>query len=102
MSDLDQLQQRIKTWADARMPARDIPGRIRKVGEEHGEFGEAVTRYLMDQTSANAVKAGLEAADIVLVLADTLELMGLSLYTCLETKMKIIERRPVEGFQEFK
>lgn len=102
MSELDRLQQRIKTWADARMPDRDIPGRLRKLGEEHGEFGEAITHYLVDRTSANAVKAGIEAADMVLVLADTLEMMGLSLYTCLDTKMKIIEQRPVEGFQEFK
>lgn len=102
MSELNQVQQRIKAWADARMPNRDLPGRIRKLGEEHGEFGEAITRYIMDSTPANAVKAGIEAADIVLILADMMELMDVSLHSFILTKLIELEMKPVVGFREFK
>ena len=99
---MEQIQQRIKVWADARMPERDIPGRLRKLGEEHGEFGEAVMHYMMDPTPDNAIAAGVEAADMAMILADTLGMMGLSLLTCMQLKMQIIEERPVEEFVEFK
>ena len=102
MSDFDQLRQRMKVWADARMPDRDIPGRLRKLGEESGEFSEAITRYMMDPTTDNAVEAGMEAADIALVLTDALDMMGLSLLHCMQMKIEVIEERPVEGFVEFK
>jgi hypothetical protein len=102
MNDMKHLQQRIKTWADKRMPERDIPGRLRKLGEEHGEFGEAVTRYMMSPTADNAIAAGIEAADMAMILTDSLDMMGLSLLKCMQLKMQIIEARPIEEFVEFK
>lgn len=101
MSEMKQLQQRIKAWADERMPERDIPGRLRKLGGEHGEFNEAITRYMMNPTEENAISAGIEAADIALILTDSLDMMGLSLIDCMLLKMQIIEERPVSEFVEF-
>lgn len=101
VGEFDQLKQRIKIWADERMPDRDIPGRMRKLGGEHGEFNEAITRYMMEPTEENAIAAGVEAADMALILTDSLDMMGLSLLDCMLLKMQIIEARPVEEFVEF-
>lgn len=94
------LQNRITTWANDRMPNRDIPSRLRKLGEEHGELSEAVTRYLLNPTSANKLKAGIEAADMALVLMDTLAMMDMNLLKCMLIKMDVIEKRPIEALKK--
>lgn len=99
MTEGKDLQRRIKVWADARMPDRDVPSRLRKLGEEHGEFNEAVARFMSNPTSANKIHAGAEAADMALVLMDTLGLMGMSLLECMRVKMHVIEQRPIEEFK---
>lgn len=80
------LELRIKNYADARWPDRDIKSLMRKLAEEHIELMEAV---------AQGDEAGIrfEAADMAILLVDLLALQGDSLTAWMEIKTKILERR---------
>lgn len=90
-----ELEQRIKTFADSRWPERDIPGRIRKLGEEFGELAEAVAR--MDQSMPTEDEVNdviLEAADCAIILTDLVALLDKSLTIAMMIKIEIVEARP--------
>jgi len=84
------LEQRIKSYGDARWPDRDIKGRMRKLAEEHIELMEAVA-----QGSETGIR--LEAADMAIILVDLLALKGDSLAAWMEIKTKVLERRLEEA-----
>jgi NTP pyrophosphatase (non-canonical NTP hydrolase) len=98
---MNTLEQRIKQFADGRWPHRDIPGRIRKLGEEFGELAEAVIHMRTMQGAKDTQRetlaihcVALEAADCAIILADLCSLLGISLETVMLEKLEIIERRP--------
>ena len=65
----DQLHLDICRTADRFWPQRDLPSRLRKLGEELGELHEALLRFKLDE-------AELEIADVAIVLSDLLYVMG--------------------------
>lgn len=84
----------VKRFADSRWPSRDLPGRIRKLGEEFGELAEAVAKHQANpepQTKAFVVE---EAADCGIILTDILALLGVSLSDAMEMKLEIVKLRP--------
>ena len=101
--------QRIKEFADLRWPDRDLPGRLRKLGEEVGELNEAATRLYaacipdhIDRESYLNLLANLtmEVADVAIILQDILIISGVDgdLLEGMDAKMEVNERRewPVE------
>lgn len=76
------LENRIFELANERWPNRDLPNRMRKLGEEVGELAEAVARLQWAEGQASdgivdqmkeAVR--MEAADCAIVLTDLLALL---------------------------
>lgn len=112
MSDIHPVVQRIKEFADLRWPDRDLPGRIRKLGEEFGELAESVARMegargtdtvteeMWMDLLANMV---MEISDCSIVLQDILIVAGVTgdLCECMNAKMEVNELRewPVEEVQ---
>lgn len=72
---------KIKDWCDKAYP-RDLPGRIRKLGEEFGELAEAVARGQRKEIIA-------EAADCGFILKDICGILNTSLDDAIETKLFI-------------
>jgi len=99
---------RIKEFADLRWPDRDLPGRLRKLGEEFGELSEAIARLcgmrpgLVDEEEHLNLLANMtmEVADVAIILQDILIVAGVEgdLLECMDAKMEVNERRewPVE------
>jgi len=95
--------QRIKEFADLRWPDRDLPGRLRKLGEEIGEVNEAAALLCMGQAADVDLDTHLdllarlttEVADCAIVLQDILIVAGVSgdLLECMDAKMEVNERR---------
>jgi NTP pyrophosphatase (non-canonical NTP hydrolase) len=75
------LEKKVKEWCDSEFP-RDLPGRIRKLGEEFGELSEAMVRGQKKEIIA-------EAGDCGLVLMDICNLLGASFSASMETNMFI-------------
>lgn len=90
-----ELEQRIKSFADKRWPDRDVPGRVRKLGEEFGELAEAVARMNINEPTEDGINdVMIEAADCAIILADLLALLDKSLTIAMIIKMEINETRP--------
>jgi NTP pyrophosphatase (non-canonical NTP hydrolase) len=83
------LENDIKSFADERWPNRDVPERLRKLGEEFGELAEAIAR-------GDDAAAFLEAADCGIILADLLALKGKSLTVAMMIKMEINATKEVK------
>lgn len=85
---MTELERRITTFADAKL-RRDIPGRMKKLGEEFGELAEAIL-------SGDRRNAIIEAADMGNVLTDLVHLLsqgGTSLSEAMAAKIAICEQR---------
>lgn len=82
------LEKDVKSWADKRFGERDNAGRIRKLGEEYGELGEAVARFEKHPTDDNFAKMVEESADVGLVVSDLLALHGVSFEAAMRTKLE--------------
>lgn len=80
------LEQRIKDYADARWPDRDLKGRVRKLSEEFLDLMEAIAQE--DETGIR-----LAAADMAIILMDIVALQGDSLMAWVEIKAKVLGRR---------
>lgn len=104
---------RIKEFADLRWPDRDLPGRLRKLGEEIGEVNEAAARLYahlscpIEDTEAFRetyldllAELTTEIGDAAIVLQDILIITGVDgdLMEVADAKMEVNERRewPVE------
>ena len=108
--------QRIKEFADLRWPDRDLPGRLRKLGEEIGELNEAAARLCTsacfnygkypDPTYPDTLAANeeyehclsllaLEVADVAIILQDILIITKCDgdLTEYMDVKMEVNERR---------
>lgn len=79
------LEQRIKDYADASWPDRDLKGRVRKLCEEFLELTEAI---------AQEDEAGIRiaAADMAIILVDIVAMQRDSLFAWMEIKAKVLER----------
>lgn len=75
------LELKIKAWCDKEYP-RDLPGRLRKLGEEFGELAEAVARGQRKEIIE-------EAGDCGLILKDICGILNVSLDDAIETKLFI-------------
>jgi hypothetical protein len=95
------LVERIKEFADLRWPDRDLPGRLRKLGEEVGELGEAICNLMFvnqippEEAESIMVKFALEVADCAIILQDMLIVAGCqgTLADYMAAKMKVNEYR---------
>jgi NTP pyrophosphatase (non-canonical NTP hydrolase) len=111
MSEIHPVVTRIKEFADLRWPDRDLPGRMRKLGEEMGELAEAVARLhrlpLPPETDAQDDEYldllscfATEVGDCAIILQDMLIIsnFGGTLLDYMDAKMEVNERRewPVE------
>jgi len=106
--------QRIKEFADLRWPDRDLPGRLRKLGEEIGELNEAAARLCStfcyngpfgtlepnsqdehDEYSNCRCMLALEIADVAIILQDILIITNCEgdLTEYMDVKMEENERR---------
>jgi len=83
---MNALEHRIKAYADARWPDRDIKDKIKKLGEEFFELIEAAAE-------GDDAALMLEAADMAILLADLVALKGGSLERCVAVKVDILEER---------
>ncbi len=73
---MTRLEHAIKDFADDAFGSRDVPSRFRKLGEEIGELGEAIARYTGEKSRPHHQAVCLEAADVAIVLADLLIVLG--------------------------
>ena len=96
----DAIVERIKVFADLRWPDRDLPGRLRKLGEEFGELAEAVcyvglTSKVPEDAGLCLANFALEIADCAIILQDMLIVAGCegSLICYMDIKMDINEQR---------
>lgn len=107
--DILPIVQRIKEFADLRWPDRDLPARLRKLGEEVGELNEAVSRLYAVLSQVNVdtdvylnlmADMAMEVADVAIVLQDILIISGVDgdLVEYMDAKMEVNELRewPVE------
>lgn len=97
--DLSPMEREVFEFANERWPRRDLPGRVRKLGEEFGELAEAVARYLsrsiggdeaLYEARSNVLK---EAADCGIVLDDLCAILKASLHQAKVRKMHENQRR---------
>ncbi len=104
MRPISPVVQRIKGFADLRWPDRDLPGRLRKLGEEVGELNEAASRLyaaLSQGTIDTEVYYNLladmtmEVADVAIILQDIMIISGVDgdLLEGMDAKMEVNERR---------
>ena len=86
------LETKILDFCNERYP-RDLPSRLRKMGEEFGELAEAIARGRRKEIIE-------EAGDCGIILTDICALLNASLVAAMDTKLwlkKAIEER--EGGQ---
>lgn len=82
------LEMKIFNFCHARYP-RDLPSRLRKLGEEFGELAEAIARGRRKEIIE-------EAGDCAIVLTDICALLDASLVAAMDTKLwlkKSLEER---------
>ena len=82
------LEDKVSGFCNERYP-RDLPSRLRKLGEEFGELAEAIARGRKKEIVE-------EAGDCGFVLIDICKLMGSSLSAAIDTKLwlkKALEER---------
>ena len=96
---MNELELRVKRFADSRWPKRDLAGRVRKLGEEFGELAEAVARLESVSNGHGEIfkrrnHVAEEAADCAIILSDIVGLLGLSLEDVVRLKLAIVEQRP--------
>lgn len=99
-ASVNQLERDIFKVQETRWPQRTIANRIRKLGEEFGELGEALIEY---SAAANAPgnpglpeywqKIREESGDVGIVLADLCLLLGFSLSRAMREKLEKNEAR---------
>jgi hypothetical protein len=102
------IEARIKEFADLCWPDRDLPGRLRKLGEEVGELNEAVCHFQQHLVYQEIAKSNdqeeldlfhdwvlTEIADCAIILQDMIGLMGHSepLTDLMTAKMEVNECR---------
>jgi len=100
----NQLERDIWKVQQARWPRRTVANRIRKLGEEFGELGEALIEYA---GAANAPgnpgvtecwqKIREESGDVGIVLADLCLMLGFSLSRAMREKLEKNEARAGTG-----
>lgn len=88
------LEVKIYDFCNERYP-RDLPGRLRKLGEEFGELAEAIARGQRKEIIE-------EAGDCGIILSDICALMDASLVAAMDTKLwlkKALEEREGGGHE---
>ena len=83
---LDELDTRLDLWHSTKYPNVWWPRTFLKLGEEYGEFSEALRKE-------NIQEASLEAADIIFILFNLIRHLGGDLPKALVQKLVIIEAR---------
>jgi NTP pyrophosphatase (non-canonical NTP hydrolase) len=86
---MNPLAQQIVDFADANFK-RDLPSRLKKLGEEFGELAEAIAKG--DQVSAR-----LEVADCAIVLTDIAHLLKSDLDYLMQHKWSVVMERARNG-----
>lgn len=87
------LEKQIKTFADERWPNRTPFSKLRKLGEEFGELSEACAKWGEHAKFGRIADIKEEAADMAIVLADFVALLGGSLHEEMVKKMRVNVRR---------
>lgn len=83
---MNDLEERILRYANARWPNRDAKSVMKKLGEEFFELIEA-------EAKGDDAELMLEAADIAILLVDLVALKGGALKQWVRVKVEILEER---------
>ena len=83
---MNELEQEVISHLDTIDPDRDLPDRMKKLGEEFGELCEAIVR-------GHGGESKKEAADCIIVLIDLMGMLGSNVVSEVRKKLEELKAR---------